>query len=212
MPDRTRRRATAFLLAFGVPAAALVPALAEGQPAKQEKQEKAAEGHNDPENVTAISQYMETLVKGNERFVAHDTTAAIDHYKKAIQLSPKNPFGLYLLAEAHLSTGNIGEAEAAITEAVANSDARNPVLRGRCLFVAADIYERQKKWDQAKTTWQQYAELAAKHGDDGGLFPQSSAERLKAIQKVLDMEKAYVAVRERIAAEKTNKSDAGAKK
>src|SRR5262249_39053358 len=118
MPDRTRRprrsrtRSWALVLALGVPAAALVPALAEGQPAKQEKGEQ----RYDPENITAISQYMETLAKGNERFVAHDTTAAIDHYKKAIQLSPKHPFGLYLLAEAQIEAGNIGEAEAAITE------------------------------------------------------------------------------------------------
>lgn len=217
MADRTSRhlrgRVWAVVLAFGVPAVALVPALAEGQPANRaapDKQDKS--DRYDPENITAISQYMETLVKGNERFVAHDTTAAIDAYKKAIQLAPKNPFGHYLLAEAELSTGNIGEAAAAISEAVTNADARNPLLRGRVLFVAADIFERQKKWEQAKATWQQYAEIAAKHGDDGGLFPQSSAERLKAIQKVLDMEKAYVVVRERIAAEKTSKADAGAKK
>jgi tetratricopeptide (TPR) repeat protein len=166
----------------------------------------------DPQNISAISQSMEALAKGNERIEAKDTTAAIDHYRRGIQLAPKNPYAHYLLAEAQIVAGQLGEAEAAISEAQQYTDARNPQLRARVLFAAADIYEREKKWDQAKAVWQQYADYAAKLGGDGGMFPQSAAERLKSIQKVLEMEKAYVAVRERIAADKASKADAGSKK
>jgi tetratricopeptide (TPR) repeat protein len=194
------------VFALAVPAIALSPLAAFGQP----KAPKAAEKSDkyDPENVTAISQYMETIVLGTSLFVAKDYTAAIDTFKKAAQLSPKHPLAHYLLAEAYLQANNVGEAEAAITSAAEGSDPKKaPALRSRVLFLVADIQERQKKWEQAKVAWQAYADHAAKFADAG--FPQTGAERLNAIQKVLDKEKAYVAVRERIAA---SQGDAGKKK
>src|SRR5438105_4386518 len=75
----------------------------------------AADGGNryDPENITAISQFMETLNKGNDKYAAKDYTGAVDTYKKAIQLNPRNALGPYLLGEAYLATNNLSEAEAA---------------------------------------------------------------------------------------------------
>jgi phosphosulfolactate synthase (CoM biosynthesis protein A) len=78
------------------------------------------------------------------------------------------------------------------------------------LFLAADLQERQKHWDKAKAAWQAYVEHSARFSDAGS--PQSGAERLKAIQKVMDMEKPYAAVRERIAAEKDGGAKAAPKK
>ena len=197
-----RTRALSLVLALAVPAIALVPVVASGEPKPKDKNDKADK--YDPENITAISQYMETLAKGNERYAAKDQTGAIDTYKKAIQLSPRNPLGHYLLAEAYLGSGNMGEAEAAIQQAY-EADAKNGLVRSHVLFLRADIAERQKKWEQAKAAWQAYMEHAAKLGD-AGAYPQTAAERLKAIQKVMELEKAYAGVRERIAAEK---ADAG---
>ena len=88
----------------------------------------------------------------------------------------------------------------------ANREQVTSYLNDAWSFLRADIAERQKKWDQAKLAWQAYTEHAAKMGADAGAFPQTGAERLKAIQKVMDLEKAYAPVRERIAAEK---ADAG---
>lgn len=198
-------------VAFVVPAIALVPIVASGEP-KPKPAAKAADKNEkgdgaekyDPDNIRAISQYMETIAKGNERYVAKDSTGAIDTYKKAVQLSPRNPLGHYLLAEAYLAAGNIGEAEAAIQQAY-EADAKNGVVRSHVLFLRADIAERQKKWDLAKSAWQAYTEHAAKLGD-AGVYPQTAAERVRAIQKVVELEKAYAGVRERIAAEK---ADAG---
>ena len=196
-----------MVLAVGVPAIALVPLAASGEPKPAAKSAERSEKY-DPDNVIAISQFMETIVKGSTLYAAKDTTNAIDTFKKAIQLAPKNPLGHYMLAEAYLGSGNLPEAEAAIKDALEASDPKNPALRSRVLFLAADIHERNKRWDQAKLAWQAYAEHAAKVGPDAGLSPQTSVERLKAIQKVLEMEKAYAAVRERIVTER----DAGKKK
>lgn len=208
---RPQTRALALVFAMAVPAVALSPLVAWGEPPKKavpKANDKTGDKSDkyDPDNITAISQYMETVAKGTERYAAKDYTAAIDTFKKAVQLSPKQALAHYLLAEAYIQANNLGEAEAAISQALdANETTKNPALRSRVLFLAADIQERQKHWDKAKAAWQAYAEHAAKFADAG--YPQTGAERLKAIQKVLDTEKAYVAVRERIAAEK----DGGAK-
>jgi cytochrome c-type biogenesis protein CcmH/NrfG len=193
-----RHRVLAVVLALGVPAIALVPLAASGEP--KPKQEK--DGRYDADNITAISQFMETIAKGTTLFAAKDVTGAIDTYRKAVQLSPKNALGYYFLAEAYLASGNLGEAEAAIAQAHELNDPRNPALRARVLFLTADVYERAKKKEQARAAWQAYTEHAAKFGPDSGAYPHSGAERLKVMQKILEMEKAYSGVRERIAAEK----------
>jgi tetratricopeptide (TPR) repeat protein len=214
---RFRSRIVSLVLATVVPASVLAPLVAWGEPKAAKPAEKSEKspvgdrpGQYDPDNITAISQYMETIVKGNERFVAKDNTAAIDTYKKAIQLNPRHPLGHILLAEAYLASGNLGEAEAASHQAY-EADGKNAVLRSHVLFLRADIFERQKKWDDAKVAWQAYVEHSAKLAPDAGGFPQSGAERLKAIQKVIDLAKPYAAVRERIAADKAaaSKVDAG---
>lgn len=210
-----RSKAFSLILAVAVPAIALVPLVATGEPKPKSAKPAAKEADHadkhDPDNITAISQYMETIAKGNERFVAKDHTTAIDTYKKAIQLSPRNPLAHLLLTEAYLATGNLGEAEAAIQQAY-EADSKNATLRGHVLLARADVFERQKKWDQAKLAWQAYTEHASKLGADAGGYPQTGAERLKAIQKMLDLDKAYAVVRERIAAEKADAGKSPSKK
>lgn len=205
-----RQRAIALVLALTLPVALLAPVVAFGGPsepkgsksAPKEAGEKA--DHYDADNVTAISQYIETVAKGTERYVAKDYTAAIDTFKKAIQLNPRSPLASYLLAETYLTQSNLGEAEAAIAQAY-EGDAKDPAVRSHVLFLRATLFERQKKWEDAKTAWQAYTEFAAKFSD-AGTFPQTGAERVRVIQKLVELDKAYVAVRERIAAEK---ADAG---
>lgn len=190
----------------------LVPVVAFGdgdKPAKK-KLPPATDVKYDPENIVAISEFQETVTKGNQLYVQKDYAGATDLYKKAIQLAPKQPMGPYFLAEAYLAQGNFGEADAAIASAVdlAPKDAKPSSLavRARVLFLRADVYERQKKWDQAKTAWQAYVDVASRVTGDAGAYPESGHERIRALQKVIDLEKHYAPVRERIAAEK---ADAG---
>lgn len=199
-----KRTAAALAIALAVPAISLT-AFADKAASPKAAAADAGDRH-DPDNVTGISVYMETLVKGNEKYAAKDFSAAIDLYKKAIVLSPKNPLGHYLLGEAYLAANNLPEADAALHQAAEVSDSKNAGLRSHVLFAVADCFERQKKWPEAKIAWQAYNEHAAKLAD-AGAFPASGAARVQAIEKVLEREKAYIAVRERIAAEK----DGGAK-
>ncbi len=163
----------------------------------------------DPENVTAISQFMEMVGKGNEKYNAKDYPGAVDTFRKAIQMNPRHPLGSYLLGEAQLASGNLGEAEAAFKAAEEQNDPKLPLVRSHVLFAIADCYEREKKWELARTAWQAYTEHAAKLGTDGGAHPQSGAARIKAVDDWLKLDKQYEIVRQRIAAEK---ADAGAAK
>jgi len=163
----------------------------------------------DPENITALSQFMETVGKGNALYAAKDYPGAIDTFKKAVQLNPRHPLGPYLLGEAYLATANLGEAEAAFKAAEELIDPKQPLVRSHVLFALADCYEREHKWEAARTAWQAYSEHAAKLGPDGGAHPQSGAARIKAIDEALKQDKAYEIVRQRIAAEKPGAGDAG---
>ncbi len=164
----------------------------------------------DPDNITAISQFMETVGKGTEKYNAKDYPGAIDIYKKAIQLNPRQALGPYLLGEAYLATANLGEAEAAFKTAEDLNDPKLPLVRSHVLFALADCYEREQKWELARSAWQAYTEHATKLGPDGGAHPQSGAARIKAIDEALKQDKAYEIVRQRIAAEKADSGAASA--
>lgn len=200
-----KRAALALLIVLGVPAVALS--------APNEK-DKPKEQTFDPENVTALSQYMDAIVKGSEKYKKAEYPAAADLFKKAIALAPKNPLAHLLLGEAYLAANNLAEAEAAFLaaqEVASTTDAKQQALRSHVLFAVADCYEREKKWNEAKQAWQAYSDHAAKLGPDGGAFPATGAARKDVIDKTLAREKAYVVVRERIAAEKADGGGGGAK-
>jgi tetratricopeptide (TPR) repeat protein len=210
-------RLTVTSSACGLLLAAVMATPASGEGGKRVSAARASDAsagatatRYDPDNVTGMSQSMEALVKGTERFQAKDYPAAIDLYRKSIQLNPKSPLAPYLMGEAQLAANNVSEAEAAFKQAEELTDARNTTLRAHVLFSVADVSERQKKWPQAKSAWQTYAEHAAKYAD-AGVYPQSASSRLEAIEAVLELDAHVVEVRARIAAEKAAAADAGAK-
>jgi len=152
---------------------------------------------HDPDNKTGIAEWMEKCVDGNAKVLAHDVPGAIDSYREAIQLAPKRPLPHYLLGEAQLIQQNFPEATASLKIAEQASDDRDPELRAKILFVTADMWEREKKWDEAKAAWATYSEYAAKHGD-AGVAPSTPTARIQAIDDMLKQDKAYEVVRQRI--------------
>lgn len=193
-----RLRALSFIAIAG--ALALVPLLASGEPQ-----------HFDPDNKTALSQYMATILEGNVLYAKKDWNGAIDTFKRAVQLSPNNPLGQYLLGEAYLGANNLGEAEAAFLAAEQVADSKNPLLRAHVLFAVADVYEREKKPEQAVTAWEAYVEHAQAYAD-AGANPDAGLERLRVTQELVERTEAYAKVRERIANERDAAVDARAKK
>ncbi len=183
------------LMSLGFLAIAVLPALAAGG-----KKAASEDDKYDPNNVTHISKFMEVVVQGNAKFVSRDFPGAIELYRKAIQLQPTNPMGHYMLGEAQSASGNLLEAEASWTQADSAGD-KNPPIKAKVLFCLADLKERQKKWDDAKTAWARYQTYVAGQTDAGGV-PQTATARIEAIDTAMKQDKAYDIVRQRIAAEK----------
>ena len=187
-----RIRAFAFFAIAG--AALCAPLMASGQPKPF-----------DSDNKTALSQYMATVIEGNVLYGKKDFTGAIDTFKRAVQLSPNNPLGQYLLGESYLATKNLGEAEAAFLAAEQLADSKNPLLRAHVLFAVADVYEREKKPAQAETAWQAYVEHAQNYADAGANV-DAGLERLHVVETLIERTETSAKVRERIA----NEQDAAA--
>ncbi len=154
----------------------------------------------DPDNKSGLAEWMEQCLKGNAKYLAHDIPGAIDLYRTAIQLAPKRPLPHYLLGEAELGAGNLPEADTALSDAEQSSDDRDPNVRGKILFLLADVKEREKKWDDARAAWKAYGDYAAKHVD-AGMTPATPPARIQAIDDMLKQDKAYDVVRQRIADE-----------
>jgi tetratricopeptide (TPR) repeat protein len=194
-----RLRGPLFTLAlFVAPAIVLVPvAAAWGDDTSVVPAVADAGAKRDPDNRTGLAEWMERCVQGNAKYLAKDVPGAIDLYKQAIQLAPKKPLPHYLLAEAYLAGGDFPNAEPALQTALDSSDDRDPNVRGKILFLTADMKEREKKWDEAKTAWQAYGEYSAKHGD-AGMTPTTPPARIQAIDDMIKQDKAYEIVRQRI--------------
>jgi tetratricopeptide (TPR) repeat protein len=174
--------------------------LCAGSASAQDKPVAKAPDRHDPDNVRGISAYVEQLNKGVAKYVAKDIPGALEIFRATLPLAPKNPLGHYYIAEAQIAGGNVTDAEATLHQAEPLTDDRNPGLRAKILFLIADTKERLKKWDEAKAAWQAYLEYAQKHADVA--FAASGTARIQALDAMMTQEKAYVAVRERIAAEK----------
>ncbi|CAN5870685.1 hypothetical protein BH11MYX4_BH11MYX4_68180 [soil metagenome] len=202
-PASSRRGLRVVLLASAIASSTLGIALISFDAAGEAP--KAAEKKSDPDNVTSLSPFMQLVAKGREKYAAKDYAGAVDVFKTAVQTSPRNALGPYLLGEAYLASANLPEAEAAFNSATESDDPKTPALvRSHALFALAECYERAKKWEQAAGAWRAYAEHAAKLGADGGAHPQSAAARLKIIDDWMRLEKHSALVRQRIAAEKTD--------
>jgi tetratricopeptide (TPR) repeat protein len=179
-------------LAFALP---LSPAAALGQGAKGDAKKKASDT---AAASSSSSKYKEACSQGNGKYAARDFPGAIEAYRKAIELEPRNPLAHYLLGEAQLAAGSFVEADAAWNRAALESSDKDAALRAKILFVLADLRERQKKWDDARAAWQVYIDWAAKY-PNAGAFPPSGQSRQQVIDAMLKQDKAYEVVRQRIA-------------
>jgi tetratricopeptide (TPR) repeat protein len=196
-----RRQALAAGLLMVTTCAALVAFVDASADAAGKKKDAAFHPDHDPNNVTGLSEAVEICAQGNKKFEDKDVQGAIDAYRKAIALAPKNPLGHYFLGVALLAAGNAQEAEISFNQAVSVGES-NPGVKARALFALADLKERQKKWEEAKAAWQTYADYVTKHSDAG--YAESGQTKMLAVDDMLKQDKAYDVVRERIAADKAD--------
>jgi tetratricopeptide (TPR) repeat protein len=199
------RHVVASVLALAAPALLLVPVVAEADGASTggaaaASSTSAGPKRVDPDNKTALSPYMAKCIEGNNKYVSRDFPGAIQTYRDAIQMAPKNALGFYLLGEAQLAAKNMPEAEASWNQAaLVSAEGKDAALRARILFVLADLKERENKLEDAKTAWQAYTDYVTKFAGDGGVgFPSSGASRLQAIDTMTKLNAESEKVRQRI--------------
>jgi tetratricopeptide (TPR) repeat protein len=184
-------RIAAVWFALLVPALSIPPVLAWGDAPDQPAKPKAG--------ASASAGYANLCSQGNAKYASRDFPGAIEVYRKAIELSPHQGLGHYLLGEAQLAAGNLPEAEASWTRASLEAGEKDPALQARVLFCLADLKERQKKWEDAKAAWQTYLDWA-KHYQKAGAFPASATSRQQVMDNLIKQDKVDEVVRQRIAA------------
>lgn len=188
---------------------ALAQGKAEKKPAAAAPKAGAGEVKRDPQGIVGISPFWESLKKGDDLYVARDFDGAIASFKEAITKEPQNAMGHYRIGEAHLAKNELSEAEASWVAALryVGSDKS---LKGKILFVLADLRERQKSLDDATDRWNAYSEFA-KQNPDAKTYPASAEERKKRIAAWKEMQVQYAAVRKRIE-QRLKEADEKAKK
>lgn len=142
------------------------------------------------------SPYGPKIMKGHAAYGARDFQGAIAAYKDAIKDDAADPYGHYFLGEAQLAAGNIAEADASFAAGLRVVTTRDD-LHAKLLFVVADLRERQGKWTDAKTAWDEYARFLTAHPNVKG-FAATAAERSRVIDVRIDLEAKNAPVKQRI--------------
>jgi tetratricopeptide (TPR) repeat protein len=179
----------------------LVPALAASAWADGDKGgsgKKKSDDTSTPAPKGPGKEYLKICEAGNAKYAGRDFAGAIDQFRKAIELTPKYALAYYLMGEAQLAAGNLAEADASWNRASLESNEQEPALRARVLFVIADLRERQKRWDDAKSAWQVYLDWGTKF-PNANVFTASGLSRQQVIDTMTKQDKAYDIVRQRIA-------------
>jgi predicted Zn-dependent protease len=174
---------------------AFVWSSAAAQPPDDAAKKETAKRH-DANNVSALSESMEAVVQGSQKFVGNDVAGAILLFRKAVKLQPRNPVAQYALGEALFAEGKTSEAEAALMAADDAASQASPA-KARVLFMLASCKERLHKWNDAKEVWRRYHELAQAR-PDAGAFPESATERARMVDEWAKLDAAYAIVRARI--------------
>jgi len=110
---------------------------------------------------------------------------------------PARPQALFYLATANRMAGSLQEAITGFERAADNAEDL-PRWRARALQAVAETLERMDgQLEPARQAWQAYVRFADSH--QAVAFPQIGRARIQAIDVVIEQERAYVEVRQRIA-------------
>jgi len=184
---------------------------------------KGKEVRHDPANKTGISPYMELVVKGEASYVARDLPGAISTFQEAIKLKPDEMLAFYRLGEAEQESGHLDDADKAWEAALSKRCTQGmgcergkgaDDLKAKVMFSIAFLRERQQKWAAAKDAWQAYAAFLQGNSKIHG-YPATAADRIKMIDRRVQLEADYGKVKQRIAAriaEKEKEAQENAKK
>ena len=130
----------------------------------------------DPKGIKGITSFLELIAKGDRAYVARDFEGAIAAYREAIQKEPQNALGHYRIGAAQLAKGDQKEAEAAWVAGM-RFVGKDGTLKGKLIFVLADLRERQKNNDEAIGRWKEYSK-SSEDEKEAITYPATATERV----------------------------------
>jgi hypothetical protein len=113
----------------------------------------------DPRGVRGISPYWELLRAGDRAYLARDAATALELYRKAVMLEPKDSEGHLRMAEAQIQLGELPAAKESLL-AARRFAAPGSAAEARSSFLLADVAERAGALAEAHKAWQAYLQLA----------------------------------------------------
>lgn len=144
---------------------------------------------------------LEILQKGHSAFLIRDFDKAFGFYKQAAEKASKNPVMHYFLGCVLKAKGEHDDAIESFRTAYLMATGKDAGWKGPALVQVALVRESAKEWEEAKKAWQDYIDYAK--GKDLAVNATPLAEkRIKAIDKMLEMEEKYAPVRKLIEEQK----------
>ena len=142
-------------------------------------------------------EYMVILAKGHDAYRLRDYDKALNLYREAADLAPKNAKPLYFIGCAHRALKNYEEAVGAFETAYLLSTG-DDWWKAMASFNIAMTYEAAGKLTEAKKSWQDFQKFAS--GKSAlSILAATAEKRIDAIDKYIELDKKYEAVRDRIA-------------
>jgi len=107
-------------------------------------------------------------------------------------------------AETHLKKENLGEAEESLVEVISLDDKNL-----KAFLKLADLYDHQKKWTEARQTYEYALKLARKHKDDSSVMGDSNLSEIYwslslVLRELDDLNGAYENIQEALDLEPNN--------
>ena len=142
-------------------------------------------------------EYLVILVKGHNAFRLRDYEKALELYREAAELAPKNAKPLYFIGCAHRALKNYEEAVGSFETAYLLS-VGDDWWKGMASFNIAMTHEAAGKLTEAKKAWKDFTKFASGKSELA-THAATADKRIDAIDKYLELDKKYEAVRDRIA-------------
>lgn len=167
----------------------------------------AVAGPASAQDAPGADAYTQRVQQGIALLVSGDAGGSMSVFRQAIASDGNRPEAIFYLACANRMAGNLQDAVTGFERAADMADSQ-PRWRARALEGVAMTLERMHgQLEQARAAWQAYVQFADTNAAIA--HPQMGRARIQAIDVMVEQERAYVSVRERIAARERENAQGG---
>jgi len=138
------------------------------------------------------------IQRGHRAFLARDFDTALAAYREAAMATPPVPIAHYFIGAAQRAKGRFDEALESFRTVSRLAGDSDPALKAKALMNIAWTLEQKQDLAGAREAWLEYKTWCTTHASVAG-FPQTADERVAAIERIQQLDRAYAAVRQRIA-------------